>query len=296
MSYVGGEREPGCVFCNALAANDDPGRLVIHGGQHAFVILNLYPYATGHAMIVPNAHQSEIEALDAETRAEMFELASLTVEASRRTFRCDGFNLGMNLGTVAGAGVADHLHMHIVPRWTGDANFMPILGDTMVMPELLPVTYARLRAELEALLAGRQREAIPQAGGLVVIPEDGTVILRRGKNGDIVLPKGHVESGETLAETALREIHEETGVRASIVGWAGSDEFTVPARSGKPALHYSAYFIATGTTTPQLIDHLATDTFAVPIEQAASRLSVPSLRAIVERATPLLHHLAQVDS
>ncbi|MEX2315183.1 MAG: HIT domain-containing protein [Thermomicrobiales bacterium] len=291
MTYVGGARQDGCVFCNALHAAADADRLILCRGRQAFAILNLYPYNTGHALVVPCQHTAELEELDAGARAELFELANLLVEVSKRVFRCDGFNLGMNIGAVAGAGVAEHLHLHVVPRWTGDANFMPILANTTVMPELLPVTYARLRAELEGLIAQRERGAALQAGGIVILQERGMVALRRGRTGDIVLPKGHVEPGETLAQTALREIREETGIDATLAGWAGSAEFRFPADHPGSPLFHAAYFVATGTATGELDAHLQTDTLLVPIAEAAQRITIPELRAIVERATPFLAHI-----
>ncbi|HEX5165479.1 MAG TPA: HIT domain-containing protein [Thermomicrobiales bacterium] len=293
MTYVGGTHQEGCVFCNALAAGDDVGRLVLYRGQHAFVILNLYPYNSGHAMVVPNQHVAELDALDSATRSELFELATLLTEAAKTVLHCEGFNLGLNIGSIAGAGVAEHLHMHVVPRWSGDANFMPILANTMVMPELLPVTYARLRAELEGLLAHRERQAVLQAGAVVVIPELGQVALRRGTTGDIALPKGHLESRESLAETAIREVLEETGIAATIAGWAGCTEFDYPPGGRSSQLHYAAYFVATGTPTPELDQHLKTDTILVPVASAAERITVPAVRAIVERVTPLLHGLCE---
>ncbi len=296
MTYVGGEREPGCVFCNALAANDDVERLILHRGQYAFAILNLYPYNSGHVMIVPYQHASEIEALDAETRSEMFEMASTLVEAAKRVFRCDGFNLGLNIGSIAGAGVAEHLHLHIVPRWTGDANFMPILANTMVMPELLPVTYARLRAELQGMIAQRERGVTLQAGGVVLLPDRGVVALRRGRNGDIALPKGHVEQGETLAETAIREVGEETGINATISGWGGVSEFHFSRDTQSSPLYHAAYFVMTGTATDELDAHLTTDTLLVPISDAANQITVPTVREIVQRVTPLLLKLAEANT
>lgn len=293
MSYVGGTRQPGCVFCNALAAGDDVQRLVLHRGSNTFAILNLYPYNSGHAMIVPNQHESELEALSSDTRAEMFDLASLLVEVSKRVFRCDGFNLGLNIGAVAGAGVAEHLHMHVVPRWSGDANFMPILANTMVMPELLSVSYARLRAELEGLIAHHERNVVLQAGGIVLLPELGLVALRQGRTGDIALPKGHVKQGETLAETAVREIHEETGIDATVVGWAGSTEFRFPADDPDATLIHATYFVATGSETTDLEPHLTADTLLVPFADAAAQITVPDVQAIVQQVTPHLSALAR---
>jgi ATP adenylyltransferase len=282
------------VFCNAVAAGDDIERLILLRGERAFAILNLYPYNSGHSMVVPYAHASDLEDLDAETRSELFELATLLVEASKRIFGCDGFNLGLNLGAIAGAGVAEHLHLHVVPRWTGDANFMPILANTTVMPELLPVTYARLRAELERLIAERRDGATPQAGGIVVLPDRGLVALRRGKTGEIGLPKGHIEDDETLAQTALREIREETGIVATLAGWAGSTRFRYPDTDGAPIFHV-AYFIATGSATDEMAAHQESDLLLVPIETAAETVSIPALREMIERALPTLHALAGTD-
>jgi ATP adenylyltransferase len=150
MRYIGGDAgEAGCIFCNRLTANDDVASLIVHRGEHCFAIMNLYPYNTGHVMIVPNTHVANIDELTAETLTEMALLLPVLTRALRRVLNCDGFNIGLNIGSVAGAGVADHLHEHVVPRWEGDANFMPIIGDTMVLPELIPATYAKLRAELE---------------------------------------------------------------------------------------------------------------------------------------------------
>lgn len=148
MAYVGGAAEPGCVFCNALANRDDVASLIVHRGEQAFVILNLYPYNTGHLMVVPNVHVDDPAALSTAARSEMAELTASFCTGLRKVMGCDGLNTGMNLGSAAGAGIADHLHQHIVPRWTGDANFMPIVGGTKVLPELLPATYARIRAEV----------------------------------------------------------------------------------------------------------------------------------------------------
>lgn len=143
MRYIGGDAdEAGCIFCNRLTANDDVASLIVHRGEHCFAIMNLYPYNTGHVMIVPNTHVANIDELTAETLTEMALLLPVLTRALRRVLNCDGFNIGLNIGSVAGAGVADHLHEHVVPRWEGDANFMPIIGDTMVLPELIPATYA----------------------------------------------------------------------------------------------------------------------------------------------------------
>lgn len=220
MAYVGGEKRSGCVFCGALAAGDDRETLILHRGDRAFVMLNLYPYNSGHSMVIPYEHVPTIEDLDAPARSELLELATLAVEASRRVLRCDGFNLGLNLGAIAGAGVADHLHLHVVPRWTGDANFMPILGDTMVMPELLPATYARLRGEIEAIVGDRKGSPVVAARAIIAIPGGG-IALATNEGGDPVFPGARVEPGETTAEAALRAVRETLGIDAAIAGWAG---------------------------------------------------------------------------
>jgi ATP adenylyltransferase len=296
MRYISGEREPGCVFCNALRAGNDVDALILYRGRRNFVILNLFPYNSGHAMIVPYDHVATLEALDGETRAEQFELATLFVEAARAVLRCDGFNLGLNIGEVAGAGVAEHLHLHAVPRWLGDANFMPILAGTTVMPELLPVTYARLRAEIERIVAQRERGARAQAGALVVLPGEGRVALRRAANDDIVVPKGHIEAAETAAEAAVREVREETGLDAVIAGWAGSLEFELSDTRDDRARRHVAYFVATGTRTPESALHIGHDTLLFPIDAAAEAVQIPELHQLVRDATPAMRRLAGQDA
>src|SRR5690606_22504301 len=125
--------------------------------SHCFVIMNLYPYNTGHVMVVPNRHESDLDHLDEDTLTEMATVLPRILKSLRTVLGCDGFNIGLNLGSVAGAGVADHLHQHVVPRWEGDANFMPILAGTMVIPEMIPVTYAKTRAELIRVMDGADR-------------------------------------------------------------------------------------------------------------------------------------------
>ena len=152
---------------------------------------------------------------------------------------------------------------------------------------------ARLRAEFEGLLAHRERQAVQQAGAVVVLPELGKVALRRGKTGDIALPKGHVEPGESLAETAIREVREETGIVATLAGWAGSTEFAYPPDDTASRLHFAAYFVATGQSTPKPDQHRSSDTILIPVSDAASQITVPTVRAIVEHVTPLLLDLCE---
>lgn len=148
IEQVTGSRTVECVFCDALAQNDDAKTLIVWRGTRCFIILNRYPYTSGHVMIVPYAHVAELNLCDAETTAEMMELAKRMEAALRATYQPDGMNLGMNLGKAAGAGVLGHLHLHMLPRWLGDTNFMTVVSETRVHPEDLAMTYKRLRAAL----------------------------------------------------------------------------------------------------------------------------------------------------
>lgn len=144
------ERKPsaqaGCVFCQALQQPDGPDNLVVQRGQHAFVIVNRFPYTSGHLMALPKAHVAELGQLSAEARAEMFELANTAVAVLQAIYNPGGFNLGANLGAAAGAGIAEHLHLHVLPRWNGDTNFISTVGETRVLPETLEDTWQRVKA------------------------------------------------------------------------------------------------------------------------------------------------------
>lgn len=147
MAYVEQPHpEAGCLFCNRLAQADGPQNLILHRGRHAFVILNRFPYTTGHMMVVPFAHQPSLEVLDAPTRHELMELTARALTVLRRAYNAQAFNVGANIGEAAGAGVADHVHFHVLPRWTGDTNFMTTTAETRVIPEGLEDMYRRLRA------------------------------------------------------------------------------------------------------------------------------------------------------
>jgi len=148
------DREEGCVFCDARDAVDDPGSLVVHRGAACFVILNLYPYNNGHLMVVPNRHISCLTTAEPGELDEMMRLTRLAEIALTEAYSPHGLNMGINLGRPAGAGILDHLHLHIVPRWNGDTNFMTVVGEARVMPEDLAQTAARLRPVF-ARLAGR---------------------------------------------------------------------------------------------------------------------------------------------
>ncbi len=134
----------GCIFCAKAAANRDAENYILHRGKLNFVLLNLFPYTNGHLMIAPYQHVATMAETPAATLTEMMQLARHAEINLSAVYRPDGFNVGVNLGVSAGAGVADHIHMHVVPRWTGDANFMSTIGETRVLPEELPATYEKL--------------------------------------------------------------------------------------------------------------------------------------------------------
>jgi len=147
MKYIENhEKQEGCIFCNALALPDNEKNLIIQRGESAFVIVNLYPYTSGHIMVAPMAHQPSLEYLDPNSRAEMMELVSQSIEVLKKIYHPQAFNVGANIGEAAGAGEPGHVHLHIVPRWMGDTNFMSALGETRVLPESLDKTYNRIKA------------------------------------------------------------------------------------------------------------------------------------------------------
>ena len=147
-----GPPEQGCVFCRMAAEGNDEQNHVLHRGQHNFVVLNLYPYTTGHLMVVPYEHVDSLEAASAETLSEMMLLAQKSQRHLREVYKPGGFNIGMNLAESAGAGIPGHIHLHVLPRWYGDTNFMTTVAETRVLPEDLPATYAKLRAAFEGAL------------------------------------------------------------------------------------------------------------------------------------------------
>jgi ATP adenylyltransferase len=160
LQYVTGTGEPrGCVFCEA-ATSDDASPLVVHRGRGCYVILNLFPYNSGHLMVVPNRHIATLSSATHEERCEMMDLTQLAEQALTDAYRPQGLNVGMNLGRSAGAGIVDHIHVHIVPRWSGDTNFMTVVGEVRVLPEDIGETARRLR-EAFARLA---HESKPDVG------------------------------------------------------------------------------------------------------------------------------------
>jgi len=152
MAYIAPKTpQLGCIFCTKPATQNDEEEYILYRGEHCFMLLNLYPYSNGHLMIAPYQHVGTIEKLDAATLADLMAQAQLALRALRVAMKPDGFNMGINEGKVAGAGYADHMHLHVVPRWEGDTNFMPVLADVKVMPEHLDTVYKQLKLVLTTL-------------------------------------------------------------------------------------------------------------------------------------------------
>lgn len=146
LEYIqAADEQDGCVFCRAQGLGDEEG-LVVHRGEGAFVLLNRYPYASGHLMVAPYRHEGDFTSLDGDEALEIHRLAATATGVLAQAYAAQGFNVGWNLGRIAGAGIVDHVHLHVVPRWAGDTSFMPVLGDAKVIPEHLLETRTRLRA------------------------------------------------------------------------------------------------------------------------------------------------------
>lgn len=287
MTYVGGKRRPtppGVSIFSAIAA--DPARdaenFVLYRGQRAFVLLNLYPYNTGHCMVVPLRQVASLADLDAGEATEIAILLPWLTRVLQSALDCDGLNLGLNLGAVAGAGVAEHLHWHIVPRWQGDANFMPILAKTTVMPELLPDTYAKLRAAIVAdpppVLGVLAEPPVMQAGGVVCY--DDRIVVRRAADGTIVLVKGHVEAGETPEQAAVREVAEETGLIARVTAPLGVHLFPYK----KQIRHVTYYRMEVTGETEAWPAHRGADALLLTPAEATARLTHAESRTFLSRA------------
>jgi len=141
--------EEECIFCAKPAEDDDEANLIVHRGEHCFVILNLFPYTNGHLMVAPYEHLARLQDLPAETLAEMMALAQRAMGRLEEVYSPHGYNVGFNQGRVAGAGFEHHIHLHVVPRWGGDTNFMPVIADTKVMPQTLEQSFEALRGHLD---------------------------------------------------------------------------------------------------------------------------------------------------
>jgi ATP adenylyltransferase len=161
MRYISriDEKPDGCIFCELTREEDGPGNLIVHRGESCYIVLNLYPYNNGHAMVVPFRHVGDLPDLNDAERLEMMRLVGVLQRALAKKIRAQGFNLGMNLGRAGGAGIPGHLHLHFVPRWAGDTNFMPVVGETKVLPESLHETYEKLRAAVREELEAQEGNA-----------------------------------------------------------------------------------------------------------------------------------------
>jgi len=148
IEYIEKAQESGCILCQKPKENNDVANLILYRGQYNFLMLNAFPYNPGHLMIAPYRHTANLQDLTDEEVKEHFDIIKKGLDLLRQVMEPAGFNIGLNLGKVAGAGIAEHLHTHIVPRWQGDTNFMPVLSDIKVMPEALTATYHKLRAKL----------------------------------------------------------------------------------------------------------------------------------------------------
>ena len=156
MNYILREKEKGCFFCQKLKEKKNLKNLILYQGEYAFVMMNKYPYTNGHLMVVPKRHCLNLEQLDVNETRELFELLKTSMRVLKTSLRPHGFNVGMNIGKSGGAG-ENHLHLHIVPRWAGDTNFMPVIGETKIIPEYLEKTYQKLHYALMDLLRKKER-------------------------------------------------------------------------------------------------------------------------------------------
>jgi ATP adenylyltransferase len=158
MHYILGGRKGGCFFCRNLRQRENEKNLILYQGEYTFVVMNRYPYTNGHLMVVPKRHCIDLEQLGDNELKELFHLLKASTHVLRTILRPHGFNIGMNIGKVGGAG-EDHLHIHIVPRWTGDTNFMPVIGETKIIPEYLQKTYQKLHSAFMELLGKKESPA-----------------------------------------------------------------------------------------------------------------------------------------
>jgi ATP adenylyltransferase len=167
MAYIRSSRKPaGCVFCSKVWKRQDASNLLLHRGRYGFVMMNLFPYNSGHLMVVPYGHVKSLEALPANEALDLLGLMNLSLRVLRQEINPEGFNIGINVGRVSGAGIANHVHLHIVPRWNGDTNFMPLFAETRVIPEHLQQTYRKLRTRFRLLAAAQAGDDADALGGV----------------------------------------------------------------------------------------------------------------------------------
>ncbi len=157
LQYILGEKTEECIFCTKPEEDKDKENLILYRGKHVFTIMNLYPYNNGHLMVVPYAHEEDLSGLSRETLCELMIVTEQCQSILKRVFAAHGFNIGINIGRAAGAGIDEHIHIHIVPRWDGDTNFMPVLGETKVIPQHIFATYDLLLPFFEEIKNGENR-------------------------------------------------------------------------------------------------------------------------------------------
>ncbi len=157
IKYITSPKSDKCIFCEHITENNDEKNLILLRGNYCFIMLNLYPYNNGHLMIIPYSHKANLIDLSHEECIEMMFLAQICIEALQKVMKPHGFNLGMNIGTSAGAGIADHIHLHIVPRWEGDSNFMLVFGETKIISEDLSSTYRKIHPVIKNLYEEKKK-------------------------------------------------------------------------------------------------------------------------------------------
>ena len=232
LTYVEGFRPTtGCVFCELQAFELNENSLVLHRANHSYVVMNLFPYSTGHLLIVPGDHVASPEELGIEALHEIAELLPVALKAIRLALTPAGFNVGYNLGVDAGAGIAGHLHQHVVPRWRGDANFMPIVASTKVLPELLPVTWAKLRPEFA-------RESFEQINVLATNRSTGQVLIDHDSKR---IPTFSPEPGLAVWRQALNLLND-AGTSASLHRWIEADSWSALVFDVEPPARTSASY------------------------------------------------------
>lgn len=280
MRYVGGERRSSCVFCDHAQSTDDANSLVLYRTELAYIVMNLFPYSGGHVMVVPVTHTDSPEHVDDATLVEISRQTPPAMRALRRALRCDGFNVGYNIGAAAGAGIADHLHQHIVPRWVGDSNFMPVLSGTHVLPELIPATYGKLRAEIEREF--RTDSTADQSITLVLLdPIAQSVAVHAETDGRLCLPTVQSDPQKPVWQAAASAARR--GLTDAIfLGWAGQ------ARAGAPFGRTALALIGTALTpdAPKKADHSENWT-SVPWAEARAEFT-PEDQASLDAALVLL--------
>lgn len=279
-SYVtGDQRAGGNVFETLAADTNDEANLVLLRGRLCYVLMNLFPYNTGHLMIVPYRRVAEPADLTADEWAEMGDLLRRVTLALRATLRPDGFNIGLNIGAAAGAGLPDHLHLHVVPRWTGDTNFMPVLGATKVLPELVPDTYARLRRALQSDI-GELAEAAPVLAPAVAVVSDEPAIVAADDDSET---NSQVAVADDEATPAGDRAVTDSAVPAATIGrGAVATSSALPETASEPAAVLDAATIdgSPGTDAPGAVAAAAAVAATEVVEEVvAAAVVMPTAEA-----------------